>query len=93
MSLDMESIKILFDIGYVEYKTFRNLPKELQIEYISRFKRKITVDDFDKFCSSPLLTQEKIDLLKIWGIEYSSYMLRKSNKEFDRDLKILLICQ
>jgi hypothetical protein len=91
---DMKSIKILFDVGDVEYKTYRGLPKELKIEYISRFKKSITVEDFDKFCAAPLLTQEKIDLLKIWGIEnYVSYMGRKSNKEFDRDLKILLLCQ
>jgi hypothetical protein len=91
---DMKSIKILFDVGDVEYKTYRGLPKELKIEYISRFKKSITVEDFDKFCAAPLLTQEKIELLKIWGIEnYVSYMRRKSNKEFDRDLKILLVCQ
>jgi hypothetical protein len=99
---DIKTIKILFDIGDVEYKTYRSLPKDLQINYISRFKRSITVEDFDKFCCSPLLSQEKIDLLKIWGIEQSIPFYvdknsikswRESNKEFDRDLKILLVCQ
>jgi len=99
----MKSIKILFDIGDVEYKTFRGLPKELKIEYISRFKKSITVEDFDKFFESPLLNREKIDMLKIYGIEIGSVPFynvgfnmkswRESNREFDRDLKILLLCQ
>jgi len=99
---DIKTIKILFDISDVEYKTYRSLPKDLQINYISRFKRSITVEDFDEFCCSAVLSQEKIDLLKIWGIEQSVPFYvdknsikswRESNKEFDRDLKILLVCQ
>jgi hypothetical protein len=100
---DMETIKILFDIDYVEYKTYKYLPDDLKEKYISRFKKKISVEDFDKFCSEPLLTIEKKKLLRVYNIReqdipfYTSIDMIKSwrekNIDFNRDLKISLLCQ
>lgn len=100
---DQEVLVKIFNIGDVEYKTFRDLPDSSKFNYIKRFKKSISVDDFDEFCSSPLRTIEKKEILKMWDIDdcpVSFYInpdrireQREKNIQFNRDLKIKLLCQ
>lgn len=99
-----KTLEKIFDIGDVEFKTFRYLPESTKIDYIKRFKKPISVDDFDEFYSSNNLdTNIKKEILKIWDIHKCpivSYLIkdrvreqREKNIQFNRDLKIKLLCQ
>lgn len=99
---DKEYLQKLFDIDEVEFRTFVSLPEDLKYKYINRFKKKISLDDFDSFCSYYMQKEAKDKLLSLFGIEcevpyYVGMDLfkleREKNVQFTRDLKIKLLCQ
>lgn len=104
---DKEYLQNLFDIDGVAFDTYRKLPEKLRFTYLTKFKKdKITLDEFDTFCSSNSisLTKElKIESLALFDIKcpvifYVNKEIfiseRKRNVEFTRDLKLkLLLCQ
>jgi hypothetical protein len=47
--MDFKQLNLVFNIGQIEYKTVKSIPKEIQLEYLSRFKREFTIDEFDEF--------------------------------------------
>ena len=99
---DKKNLQKLFDIGEVEFKTFVSLPEDIKYKYINRFKKKISLDDFDSFCSYYMQKEVKDKLLSLFEIEcevpyYFGIDLfkleRERNVQFTRDLKIKLLCQ
>jgi hypothetical protein len=88
---DMDAIKILFDIGYVEFITYSSLSQDLGLKYISMFKRNIGIDDFDMFCSSDIRYESKSKLLSIFDIECDesvelTYLIKRYNTKKDVEL-------
>ncbi len=99
-----KTLEKIFNIGDVEFKTFKSLPESSRLDYIKRFKKSISVDDFDEFCSSNKISNElKLEVLKIWDIDKCPIVFyinksrfteeREKSIQFNRDLKIKLLCQ
>lgn len=103
MYKDQEILSILFDIGTIEYYTFQyDLPENVKFEYLKRFKKVITVSEFDQFCSSGINGELKSKALESFDIKCPIpfyYDLnrftteREKDVQFSRDLKIKLLCQ
>lgn len=109
---DKEPLSILFNIDDVVFKTFQevsncNRDNEVDIgyQYIDKFKKKITVDDFDCFIASNLDLKTKRKILNLFDIDINTSanisgwskeqvrISREKNTQFNRDLKIKLLCQ
>ena len=103
---DKELLQNLFDIDGVAFDTYRKLPDKVRFKYLTKFKKdKITLDEFDNFCSgsSYSFTKElKVELLSLFDIKcpipyYVNkerfVQARESNIEFTRDLKLILLWQ
>ena len=103
---DQKHLQNLFDIDGVAFDTYRKLPEKLRFSYLSKFKKdKITLDEFDNFCSgsSYSFTKElKTESLSLFNIKcpipyYVNkerfVQARENNVEFTRDLKLILLWQ
>ncbi len=104
---DKKYLKSLFNIDDVIFDTYRKLPMKIRFVYLCRFKKdKITLDEFDSFCSSSSesFTKElKTESLSLFNIECKIpfyinkdrfIKAREENVIFSRDIKLkLLLCQ
>ena len=106
---DKEPLSILFNIDNVIFKTYQELANDsesdVRYQYIDKFKKKITVDDFDCFIVSNLDLKTKREMLKLFDIDINTSanisgwskdqvrISREKNIQFNRDLKIKLLCQ
>jgi hypothetical protein len=97
-----KSLDILFNIDDVQFKTFQELPEDIRFSYLYKFKKSIGVDDFDEFVASHLDLKYKNEALKLFGIDDNSIggwtksdvkYKREKNVQFNRELKIKLLCQ
>jgi hypothetical protein len=104
---DQKYLKNLFDIDGVAFDTYRKLPEKLRFTYLTKFKKdKITLDEFDSFCSSystSFTNELKSNCLSLFDIKCKIpyyvnkdrfIQARENDIEFTRDLKLkLLLCQ
>ena len=96
------SLDLLFNIDDVQFKTFQELPEDIRFTYLRKYKKDINVDDFDEFVASHLDLKYKNEALKLFGIDDNpiggwtksdAKNNRERNVQFNRELKIKLLCQ
>ena len=104
---DKKYLQNLFNIDGVAFDTYRKLPEKIRFKFLCKFKKnKITLDEFDNFCSgytSSFTKELKKELLSLFDIDCpipfyvnkeKFVTSRESDVEFSRDLKLkLLLCQ
>lgn len=77
--MEKKHLQALFNVGDIEYRTFKSLPPDTALVYLTKFKKNFTVDDFDLFITardpytygdSTLNSKvTKKNILKIYGID------------------------
>ncbi len=106
MYIPIKKLQLMFDIGNVEYSSFRRLSNETRMIYIRRFLKKgIEVSEFDEFVSGYGYKSEEasivVELVAMYGINlpdnFRPYDSEKSkewrlkNVQFDRTVKLKLL--
>ena len=81
--MDFKQLKLVFNIGQIEYKTSKSLPKEIQLLYLTKFKKEFTIDEFDEFIGlgdpythgPDKTTISRKSIMYIYGIEIPNGIL------------------